>query len=181
MEPLGALLTHSSVSLLTQDSPWPPTGWQLQANPTWDETTASIIFNRGEQASPLRLSGDLRGSFHPPGSSSFQTGSLTCDPSSQLRAVLAPGSGLSSPQDTRRAQSLGPNCSSCGSSFQMGRGGAPGAPGPVLASVGTQQWLPGDLQVIKGQKGKGILGQILRGLILHIPQQRVGTCLAQGG
>lgn len=41
---------------------------------------------------------------------------------------------------------MGPNCSSCGSSFQVGKGGT-----PDLASVSTQQWLPGDFQVIKGQ------------------------------
>lgn len=41
---------------------------------------------------------------------------------------------------------MGPNCSSCGFSFQVGKGGT-----LDLASVSTQQWLPGDFQVIKGQ------------------------------
>lgn len=36
---------------------------------------------------------------------------------------------------------MGFNCS-----FQVGKGWTPG-----LASVSTQQWLPGDFQVIKGQ------------------------------
>lgn len=76
---------------------------------------------------------------------------------------------------------MDPNCSSCSSSFQVGRGGASGAPDSALVSVSTQQWLPRDLQVIKGQKSKRVLSQVLGSLILHVPQQGVGTCLAQSG
>lgn len=46
---------------------------------------------------------------------------LICNPLSQFKTILAPGSGLS-----RRAHCLVPNCSSCGSSFQVGRGGGLG-------------------------------------------------------
>lgn len=55
-----------------------------------------------------------------------------------------------------RTHGLGPDCSSCGSSFQMGRGEVSGVQEPVPASVSTQQWLPRDLQVVEGQQGKGL-------------------------
>lgn len=95
------------------------------------------------------------------GSSSFQTGwpSLAIPPLS---------SGLcwpSSPRDSGRAHCLGPNCSNCGSSFQKGRWAASRAPDPALASVGTHQWLPRDLQVIEGQKSKGLRKRMERSKI----------------
>lgn len=75
-----------------------PTSWQLQADPTWVEARAPPSSTEVNRLRPGCLG--LWGSFHPPGSSSFQTGSLICGPSSQLGTVLAPGSGLSSPQGT---------------------------------------------------------------------------------
>lgn len=60
---------------------------------------------------------------------------------------------------------MGPNCSSCCSSFQVGRGGASGAPDSALVSVSTQQWLPRDLQVIKGQKSKRLIKRMERSKI----------------
>lgn len=55
MEPLRTLLAHISVSLLTQEGPCSPSGWQLQADPTWVETRASAIFRRSKQAPPRIL------------------------------------------------------------------------------------------------------------------------------
>lgn len=54
----------------------------------------------------------------------------------------------------------------------MGRGGASGALEPVPASVSTQQWLPGDLQVIKGQKGKGLRKRMERSKIRACGQRQ---------
>lgn len=47
----------------------------------------------------------------------------------------------------------------------MGRDGVSGAPDSALASVSTQQWLPRDLQVIKGQKSKGLRKRMERSKI----------------
>ena len=71
-----------------------------------------------------------------------------------------------------RTHGLGPDCSSCGSSFQMGRGGASGVRECVPASVSTQQWLPGDLKVVKGQQGKGLRKGIERSKIRAGGQRR---------
>lgn len=98
MEALRALLALISVSLLTQESPCFPTGWQFQGDPTWEEASAPVIFQRGKEASP-RIPGALAGvgvrgsskNLRPPGKL-FLPGwlSLTCDPSSQLRTVPVP-------------------------------------------------------------------------------------------
>lgn len=156
MGALRALLARISVSLLSQESPRFPIGWQFWGDPVWVGTRAPAIFQRGQQASP-RIPGasGWEGSsknLRPPGKLFFPDWlTLTCDPSSQLRAVLAqPSPGL------RRARRLGPNCSNCGSSFQKGRREASRAPDPALASVGAHQWLSRDLQVIEGQKSKGL-------------------------
>lgn len=71
-----------------------------------------------------------------------------------------------------RTHGLGPDCSSCVSSFQMGRGGASGVREPVPASVSTQQWLPRDLQVVEGQQGKGLRKGMERSKIRARGQRR---------
>lgn len=57
-----------------------PTGWQLQADPTWVEARAPPSSTEVNRLRPGCLG--LWGSFHPPGSSSFQTGSY-------LRSLLS--------------------------------------------------------------------------------------------
>lgn len=47
----------------------------------------------------------------------------------------------------------------------MERDGVSRAPDSALASVGTQQWLPRDLQVIKRQKSKGLRKRMERSRI----------------
>lgn len=92
MEPLRALLAPISVSLLTQESPCFPTGWQSQDDPMWVETRARAIFHRDKQASP-RMPGALGVSsknLHPLGKLFLPDWLfVTCNPSSQLRTVLA--------------------------------------------------------------------------------------------
>lgn len=146
MEALRALLALISVSLLTQESPCVPTGWQFQGDPTWVEVVFLSSSREVKRLRPGYLGlwqawGVLpRISVHL-GSSSFQAGSPSL--------VIPPlSSGLCRSQQSpglRRAHCLGPNCSNCGSSFQTGRGEASRAPDHALASVGTHQWLSRDL------------------------------------
>lgn len=179
MKTLRTLLAHISVSLLNQESPDFPTVWQFQGDPMWVETRAPDIFHRGKQASP-RIPGALGGSsknLRPPGKLFLPDWlSLTCNPLSQLRTVLASAVPMTPDRHLAGAQTA----ATVAPASRWEEVKLPGLQTlPWLQSA--QQWLPRDLQVIKEQNTEELLSQVLGSLILHVPQQGVGTCLAQSG
>lgn len=126
------------------------TGWQLQADPMWERREPCHLRQRPTGFAHAAW-GFEESSIHSEALPSRLALSLGMVPLS-LRLCWPQALALAVP----RTHGLGPDCSSCGSSFQMGRGGASGVRERVPASVSTQQWLPGDLQVVKGQQGKGL-------------------------
>lgn len=135
MKTLRALLAHISVSLLNQESPDFPTVWQFQGDPMWVETRAPAIFHRGNRLHPGYLG--LWGVFQE--SPSIWEAFPSRLALSHLQSLISAQdcAGFSSPHDTKRAHCWGPNCSNCGSNFQMETGEASGASDPALASVST--------------------------------------------
>lgn len=86
MGALRALLAHISVSLLTRESPCFPRvtrrGWEQELLPSSREASPRTPGALGWEGSSQNL--------RPPGKLFFPDGlALTCDPSSQLRTVLA--------------------------------------------------------------------------------------------
>lgn len=174
MDHLRALLTHSSGSLPSQESSRCPNGWPLQDGPMWVEARASTILDRGDQAS-LRLPGALGVlPIHPEALPSRLA--LPCDPSSQLGTVLAsavPRTPEGRMVWAQTAAAVAP--ASRGKRWSVR--GPRTCPGFSRHTAVASRRSSGH-QRAKGQRdpqpGPG-------SLILHVPQQGVGTGLAQGG